>query len=1179
MIDKAFMLSRWLITASLLWLAITPARADASPAGASPDDFLVRQWTSEHGLPQNSILDIVQTRDGYLWLATFGGLVRFNGQDFVTFDETTPGLAANRFLALYEDAQGRLWIGTQYSGVFVLEDGQFRRCAPAQGCPEGLVNDISASPAGDLWFSTDRGLFARRGEQLHPLYPLDHVNKVKPEVAMSRQGDLWAFSPEGLLRLQGDRMAPAQLPPLPDVPRGIALLDAVPVVKTVGNIYILRNNQWEVIPAPTPYLPAATWLFRFLHVDDHGNLWTDHNGDLWLRSPAGQWRAAVRVAALQRGMQSEHTEFTAFFMDREGSAWIGTNRLGLLQVQPLPLTRFFGPGETMAGYSLTSDGQGGVIAGANCRDLIHIDHLGLKKRETMTGQEGCIDAVLRDRQGRLWVATQREVWRRDGERWLRLWSEDRPDAGHPNVLFERPDEGLLVGVRHRGLFEEGPDGALRPAAWAQGLPSDRLRALAQSPDGALWVGSDDGLARLHEGRWQTWSEAEGAPPGSLRALWVDERGVLWVGSYGGGLGRFDGHRWTRYSAQDGLHENVVSFIAPDRDGGLWLNGNRGLSRVLRHDLDALASGAQRQLQARGLPSGEGNGGVQPTGWMSPDGVLWVPTIYGPVRINTARPLSDAPPPLASIERARFGDLPPTHSPRGLLQGPQGERTLTVDFVGLTSLHPQRPLLKHRLVPFDDHWSAPEQRTRATWAALPPGQYRLEVLARNAEGRWGEPAAIDIFIPAYFYETRWFQMGAALALLGLALAFHRWRLALRDQRHQALQREIHARQEAQDAQRDLAERLQRAERLEVLGRLAGGIAHDFNNLLAALQGAAQLQRLDLRRARLDAAREHNDLILECVRRASRMTSSLLAFGRRPSAPARPVELHEATAQMSKLLQRLLKDSVLFDLALPDEPRWVLIDPGQLDRVLLNLCLNANDAMPRGGRLSLRVVAGDPEARAGDWLTLWVEDTGVGMDQETRRRLFDPFFTTRAGAGGTGLGLAVVVDAVQQAQGYITVQSAPGEGTRFAVSLPRLAQEPPAQPARARTPSGELDRAAHLILLCDDDPSVLQTVSETLRHLGYQVRAAAHMGACLHEAAALAQPPDLLITDVVMPDGDGPSLARALRAQCPDLPVLFISGYTADLDLGELDLASTAFLQKPFSLADLERAVKALLGHVG
>ena len=381
--------------------------------------------------------------------------------------------------------------------------------------------------------------------------------------------------------------------------------------------------------------------------------------------------------------------------------------------------------------------------------------------------------------------------------------------------------------------------------------------------------------------------------------------------------------------------------------------------------------------------------------------------------------------------------------------------------------------------------------------------------------------------------------------------------------------------------ELEEQLRHAQKMEAVGRLAGGVAHDFNNLLLVIGMHCQILLDDLPPD--DPRREEVEVIARAGERAAALTRQLLAFSRRQVLDPRVLDLNAVVAGAEQMLRRLVEGPISVVARLDPALGAIRADVGQLEQVLLNLAVNARDAMPSGGTLTLETtnveVAGSTRRveqgvlPPGRYAVLRVSDTGIGMDAETRSHVFEPFFTTKPKGKGTGLGLSTVYGIVRQSDGYVAVESAPGRGTTFEIYLPRVsgaAAETETAPADAVGPA-----IGGTILVVEDEAAVLDVVCESLRRDGYRVLPARDAESA-QKMAKRETSIALLITDIVLPGLDGRVLADRLTARRPDLDVLFISGYADDALLPHGALAAgLQFLQKPFTADALRRKVRDIL----
>jgi signal transduction histidine kinase len=383
------------------------------------------------------------------------------------------------------------------------------------------------------------------------------------------------------------------------------------------------------------------------------------------------------------------------------------------------------------------------------------------------------------------------------------------------------------------------------------------------------------------------------------------------------------------------------------------------------------------------------------------------------------------------------------------------------------------------------------------------------------------------------------------------------------------------------QRRLESQLRQAQKMESIGRLAGGVAHDFNNLLTVILGNAELIGFELPDG--DPRQTEVDQIKIAGQRAERLTRQLLAFARKQVVEPKVIDVNDVVLATDRMLRRLIGEDIeLVTLPAPDLEH-VLIDPSQLDQVLLNMAVNARDAMPSGGTLTIRTrkvtitdrdAQRDPEASAGTFVRLSITDTGTGMDASTQGRLFEPFFTTKGPGKGTGLGLATCYGIIKQAGGHILLESEPGLGTTFHVDLPSSKVSKPAGEAHER--ALETRGGAETILLVEDEVQVRTLAGSVLRHQGYNVLEAASGTEALQLSDGYRGGLDILVTDIVMPLMRGTELAKRMCAARPDLKVLYVSGYTDDdLFRQEAGAERLAFLAKPFTPTALARKVRDIL----
>ncbi|MCG6963957.1 MAG: HD domain-containing protein [Acidobacteria bacterium] len=749
-------------------------------------------WSTAEGLPQRSVNDMIQDRQGYLWLATFGGLVRFDGRGFKTFaPATSPGLTSIRILSLLEDSAGRLWIGTQDAGVIVREGESFRPVPMAKGSGQ-LVWVLAEGTDGSVWAGCEGGLLRYEGTRLAAHYGVSDGLPVAEVLSLTPgdDGTIWVGTREGLARYS----------------RGKIELIRDPAFRTFGAVYDMVSDEigslW-VLMDDTVYRLREGRVVRSVHVPAVGSRSV---GALAVGPGTGVWVGGAGLYLLPRNAP-DHVELVEPFRgnpvrtlerDSEGSLWVGTDGAGLHQFRTGRATTVaedYGlPDRSVT--AILEDSAGTLWAGSLCGGLYRANGPRFERVLLPSGAGfGCVYSLFEDRRGGLWVGHEGLTRiARDGR--MRHFEEaDGLPAGSLYVLFEDDAGTLWIGTDRSlarlvgGRFEV-------VAAGSESDPLD-VRFLTQSPDGVLWIGTTNGIATWKEGEFHRLRDVPGAPQGRVRAIWFDDDGAVWVGTYGGGLGRLYGGRWSWLTTDEGLAENVVSRILADGTGHVWLSGNRGISRLSLEELRSVADGRAARVtplvigEGDGLTCAETNGGFQPAGWRSRDGRLWFPTTAGIAVIDPARLRRNPVPPPVVVEEVRVGGR--RLAGAAPLHIPAGARNLEFRYAALALAHPEAVEHRYRLRGFDDDWVHAGDRRLAFYSRVPPGRYEFQVIAANEDGVWNKRgASLPLVVEAHFYETTGFKLFAVLVVLALVVGSYRLRVRGVERRRRLLEAEVEAR---------------------------------------------------------------------------------------------------------------------------------------------------------------------------------------------------------------------------------------------------------------------------------------------------------------------------------------------------------------------------------------------------
>ncbi|MGE3172635.1 MAG: two-component regulator propeller domain-containing protein [Planctomycetota bacterium] len=1153
--------------------ALAPLGAQTVPLQLPPGaPFSLRVWNTGSGLPQNSVSGVLQDPDGSMWAATFGGLCRFDGVTWTALDaRSAPGCPDSRLTVLHRDADGGIWIGSDLGVVSRLVDGR-----PVLQCrvPETVVA-FGRLPDGRMVAASPRDLYVvGAGGAPRPLYPAPvvgcHVLLELPN------GELWSCGTGGVIRL--DAEGPARQFDM-DSRSGAVHADGSVFVGGLDAVHALRDGRLERVASVRS---APDERLRTLMAGRDG---------LWFATSSRLGRIDYRSGAPEFAFELPAPVFS-LAEDTGGGIWAGMIGAGLARLSPSEMT-LLGGDHGLSGPppdSVLGDGAGGWIVGSS-RGLF-------RGRDGRFEQVGAVDqsvrALHRDERGWLWLGLE------DGLGCLRD-GRFEPVAGSRGVGVVRalcPDpRGRLWAGTDDGAWVL--DGGFAPASSAATLRGTSVKCIRPGHGGDLWVAGALEMLRISTatdtvtGRWVYGREL---PLGEVRAVLPHAHGRTWIGMYGGGFVGVDGDRLTRVGPDSGLLDAFVCTVTPL--GPHWMVGsNRGAYLVDPAALDRIADGDARGLACRPLvgPYGvavEANGGVQPSSSSQGD-VAAISCVGGLMVVdrNDLRP--PGPAPTCSIRIERVGDQRVEHTVGGPRLVATGDRAFVVHLHAVDFERPQLLRYRWRVQPGAADWSAPSREATVAVRLSEPGDYILEAQAVTVDDRHSDrPATARIRIEPRLWEQPWFATVAVLLTLlvgwmafrtGMRRSSKRARLLERlvDERtielrnaqegleQRVAERTIELRQALQLLKTDherrtqLERELQKLQRMDSLGQLAGAVAHDFNNLLTiVLSYEALLERMLADRPDELAMASH---IREAGERGRRLTQHLLAVASKQAVVPTVVDLASHLVGQRRVLEDLLGDDVRLDLDLGQEALPVRAAPSQLDQILFNLCINARDAQPDGG--VVRILA----RRRGAVAELVVADDGVGMDGDVLQRAFEPFFTTKGRDRGTGLGLATVYGITKQLLGDVEVESKPGRGTSFRFVFP-LTDPAPERVVPVPTPVPA--DAPLSVLLVEDQPPVRAALRHTLELLGCRVVAEAGDGlAAARELAAHRTRVDVVLSDVQMPGPSGLQLVRLLRAECPQVPIVFLSGYAASWQFqSDCEALGVELLAKPPDRRELHDALR-------
>jgi ligand-binding sensor domain-containing protein/signal transduction histidine kinase len=862
---------------ALLWLASGTWPLHALDPAQPLRQYGQQLWQTDNGLPQNTVHAIRQTRDGYLWLATDGGLVRFDSIDFTLFDRhSTPELRSNLIGALTETAGGTLWAATA-DGLLRRNQGSLEVLGPPNGLPAGPIAGVIPAGRASIWVLTPEGVAFGSGKRFTVVHGLDAALTSRdgtpiatgaPDgslwlatahsvvqlrdgrivttlagsadlVAIAHDGSLWLTREGGLFHYQKDALTafPLRAPPsakggLPD--NSVRNLYA----GATGAVYVARDRALGILS------PSGTFAWKTA-VDGLPpgrilRLFEDRHGALWL-STENTLARYVNGRFETLHARSGAAGIETFYEDREGNLWLGTDAAGLLELREqhfMTLTAADGlPGDAVR--TLLAD-KDGVWAGTDGNGLAHL-HGSIW--QTLTTQQGLasntILSLAAEHDGSLAVGTPDGLSHLvNGHATPAQHSDTLPDDFVRSLLHDPADDSLWIGTR-RGLAHQTA-GGLTLWSRSNGLGSDLVGALAldRAHSGALWIGTRGGLSHLENRGISNLTTRDGLSSDVITALYQDSSGALWIGTNGGGLNLLrNGHTTAFPSSSTGLPE-VIHSIVEDGRGNLWLAAPTGIYRVSRQQLEYFAGHTVNHVDvssygvADGMRINECSSG-HPAAVRTEDGSLWFATLRGVSVTNPEHQQENPLPPPVVIENVTIDDQPAPSTER-VTVSPSHTR-LSLHYAGLSFVAPARVRYRYRLDGFDPKWIDAGARRIAYYTNIPPGHYTFHVLAANNDGVWNDSGAtLDIRVLPHTWQTWWFRTLLGLAVLLIGYQIYRMRVRSVELRFDAVL----------------------AERTRIAREIHDTLAQDIVGISVQLELVSRLlgTSVDAARAQLDAARK-------------------------------------------------------------------------------------------------------------------------------------------------------------------------------------------------------------------------------------------------------------------------------------------------------------------------------------
>lgn len=1030
-------------------------------------EYVHTAWGEEDGLPQGSINAIEQTDDGYVWLGTQEGLVRFDGIRFKVFNTRTVDVFRGHDIrVLKRDQQGALWIGTLNAGIYRYANGDFTRATTEESLNDAGITDIIESQQGEIWIGTaNSGLKQLRDDMLISVpLPTQSVSALLETEA----GTLWIGSRDaGLFRYQNGKMTTfTQSHGLPD-----ADITSLAASKN-GGIWIgTRSGGLAHFHSDTFYVATTehglpTNRIFTLFEDAAGSLWigTDQAGLTRLRleipdlqsmeadigiQTAGStynptqsaWEDALRLTSFSSANGLTYDVVKTLFLDREGNLLIGTDGGGLNLLREgiftmytenagLPDDFVYAVHEDLFGtmWFSTEKGVGrlakGNISSYNTADGLPDDFIvslaSMPDSSVWMGSYG--NGLSRFYKGNFTTYTQEHGLPEN--RIYGLFSDSKGD--------------LWIGTGG-GAAKMHEDG-FTPFTANEGLSSDLVTVMLESRDGSVWIGTyNAGLNKVHEDKLVSFAASQRLEKTGILALHEDDAGTLWIGTYGDGLIRLKNDDVTFFTTEDGLYNDTILQILEDDMGFLWMSSNQGLFRVDKHQLNSFASQKTDAISSivygkgDGIKSSEFNGGVQPAGWKSQDGRLWFPSKHGVAMLDPKKIRKNETPPMVKVESIEAdGESIPLE---GQVRLAAGTYRTEIHYAGLSLVSPKKMRYQYQLIGTDRDWVEAGNRRFAYYSNLKPGKHAFRVRAQNSDGVWSQRAAtFSFYHKPFFHQTFWFYLIlAGLVAVGIVGTI-RWRTAQLRAQKQFLEHEVNERtQILEERTADLMTALEQNK--EILSITS----HDLKNPLSGFIGLSEVVLEDLAEVQTNTSikdgLESIQLMKNEAERMLRIVQALLDKHRSQDKSQLPniFNLVQLVKDVIHRHQRHAEAKNIWLIFDHKDALHVQFYEDAMLRIADNLISNAIKFSPPGNNVWITL---SPQH---DQVTFMVRDEGPGLTEDDFGKVFGKMqrlsAQPTAGEESTGWGLFIVKQLAEEYGASVGVNSTHGEGATFWVKVPR------------------------------------------------------------------------------------------------------------------------------------------------
>ncbi|MCC5942482.1 MAG: hypothetical protein JJU37_13160 [Balneolaceae bacterium] len=1023
---------------------------------SAQDNYTIsRNYNTENGLPANGVNQVIQDSRGYIWAATFNGLIRFDGKRISVYNTgNIPGLETNRFIELVESPDGKIWAGLEYSSLVMIDQDSSHVYKIDEDLTElnTYITKIFFDDTGKIWVGTNFGVFILENEKFRKIEGLPNQGVQKIYQHGNHIYVLYEYSMHRL-KLDGE-------------------LEEILLELSESEL----KSKWSFTTRDFDHVERFWDLFwyddHFLLVHEHGILKIEEdghevvligeeinqsilhgiryrNGYYYIYGADGLYRIEDLYAEQIRGVQYTNIRTNDVLFDHEGSIWISTSANGLIQFVDTPVYQ----GDRLDVLSQTpttailQDSNETLWVGTNCDGLYAFGDNSIRRFGIEEGiLNVCVWSLLEQTDGTIWAGT----WGGgvfylppDDNIFQRFEPEIMEDVNAVLSVFEDTNGHIWFGSFGRGLYRfDGEETALIKNQDGGNVSTTRM--IYEDDNGTLLFATDRGIGYFENGVIIKPEEFNQLETRNFRTINKDSEGRFWFGSYGGGIFVLNqGGESKKITIENGLFDNTISQLQFDDYGNLWLAGNMGVFFIEKNQIDLFLAGEILALRVsrigvmEGLPIRETTGGFMPSSFLNDQGELYIPTMQGLAMLSTERLELNRQLPKVYIEEIEKNGI--TYPINEISKIPHDAQRIIFRFTALSFKNSDNVKFEFMLEGFDATWQQTSDLREAIYTSLPAGSYTFRVRAANNDGFWNEEGALlAITVTPPFWQTAWFFLLSLIVIITLLVAGYRYRVRNIHKYNLELQKEVEERTKELKISNEELKNL-----LEEKNKLHSILAHDLRNPFNTILGYIDLLKLEFEQNNNEEYSELTNMILDSGRKSLNLLENLLQWsGSKDGGLNICIENIELRGLLNESVEMAGAQANFKNVNIilkADKPVFVKADKNMTKTIVRNLLSNAIKFSGSGTAVTISLSKGEKYA------TITVADNGVGIGEESLNHIFDGLQRRSKlgtqGEKGFGMGLALCKEFVLLQDGKIWVESTPGAGSIFTFTLPLALKKAP------------------------------------------------------------------------------------------------------------------------------------------